>query len=161
MKKIKRALCHNIRTSGEIKYVTGDNVFYKREDQNEWRRPGDVIGQVNQQVFVNHGNFYIRVHPCRFQLVKPSFQSSNEPVSEQSWQDYHNHQNESNVQNQQTENNSFSDSENYCSDNNEAPPQNEHRILVYMTSHKSNHQDTHSTTNIKEKISKNYPKNPS
>ena len=128
--KIKRALCQNIRTSVEVKYVTGDNVFYKREDKNEWRGPGVVIGQVNQQVFVKHGTFYIRVHPCRLQLVKSSFQSSNEPVSEQSSQYGHNHQNESNTQNQQTEINSSSDSENESSDTNEAPPQNQHSILV-------------------------------
>ena len=32
--KIRRALCHNIRTSGNVKYVTGDSVIYKREDKN-------------------------------------------------------------------------------------------------------------------------------
>ena len=96
--KIKRAFCHTIRTSGEVKHVTGDNAFYKREDKNEWRGPGVVIGQVNQQVSVKHGSFYIRAHPCRLQLVKSSFQSSNEPVCEQSWQYDHNHQNESNAQ---------------------------------------------------------------
>ena len=26
--KCKRALCHNIRTSEEVKYVIGDGVFY-------------------------------------------------------------------------------------------------------------------------------------
>ena len=46
--KIKRALCHNVRTSGEVKYGTRDNIFYKREDKNEWHAPGVVIGQVNQ-----------------------------------------------------------------------------------------------------------------
>ena len=89
--KIKRALCHNIRTCGEVKYVTGDSVFYKGEDKNEWRGPGVVIGQVNQQVFVKYGSFYIRLHPCRLQLVKSSFQSSTQPVSEQSSQHNHNH----------------------------------------------------------------------
>ena len=67
--KIRRALTHNVRSSGEVKYVTGDDVYYKRDDSQEWHGPGKVIGQVGQQVFVKHGSFYIRVHPCRLQLV--------------------------------------------------------------------------------------------
>ena len=70
--RIKRALSHNVRTSSEIRYITGDTVLYKRDSSNEWRGPGVVIGQVSQQVFVKHGSFYIRVHPCRLQLIKPA-----------------------------------------------------------------------------------------
>ena len=66
--KIRRALKSNIRTTGEVKYVTGDKVFYKRDTANQWHGPATVIGQVDQQVFVKHGSFYIRVHPCRLQL---------------------------------------------------------------------------------------------
>ena len=33
--RIRRALSHNIRTSGDIKYITGDQVYYKRNDCNE------------------------------------------------------------------------------------------------------------------------------
>ena len=40
--------CHNVRTSGKVKYVTEDSVFYKREDKNDWHEPGVVTGQVNQ-----------------------------------------------------------------------------------------------------------------
>ena len=68
--KIRRALGANIRSSGEIKYVTGDQVFYKRDAAIQWHGPATVIGQVGQQVFVKHGSFYIRVHPCRLQLTK-------------------------------------------------------------------------------------------
>ena len=68
--KIRRALKANIRSSGEIKYVTGDVVLYKRDSSTEWHGPGTVIGQMDQQVFVKHGSFYIRVHPCRLQLQK-------------------------------------------------------------------------------------------
>ena len=66
--KIRRALKSNIRTTGDVKYVTGDKVFYKRDAVNQWHGPVTVIGQVDQQVFVKHGSFYIRVHPCRLQL---------------------------------------------------------------------------------------------
>ena len=68
--RIRRALTHNIRTTQEIKYITGDSVLYKRNDSNEWHGPGTVIGQISQQVFVKHGSFHIRVHSCRLQLVK-------------------------------------------------------------------------------------------
>ena len=70
--KIQRALHHNVRTSSEVKYITGDMILYKRNDSNEWQGPGIVIGQINQQVFVKHDSFYVRVHPCRLQLVKPA-----------------------------------------------------------------------------------------
>ena len=71
--KIRRALLRNVRTSSEITYVTTrDLVYYKRDNSNEWRGPGIVIGQVSQQVFIKHGSFHIRVHPCRLQLLKPA-----------------------------------------------------------------------------------------
>ena len=58
-----------MRTTSEIKYITGDEVYYKRDDYAKWRGPGKVIGQLGQQYFVKHGAFYVRVHPCRLQLV--------------------------------------------------------------------------------------------
>eukprot|EP00111_Clytia_hemisphaerica_P014173 TCONS_00041752-protein len=67
--RIRRALAHNIRTSGEIKYLTGDRVYYKRNDSNEWKGPGTVLGQDGQQILVKHGSHYVRVHPCRAKLV--------------------------------------------------------------------------------------------
>ena len=66
--KIRRALRHNIRTSCEVKYFTGDSVFYKRNKCDRWKGPGKVIGQDGQQVLVKHGSVYVRVHPCRLTL---------------------------------------------------------------------------------------------
>ena len=48
--EIKRALCLYLRSNGEAKYCTKDiykNVFYKREDKHEWRRPVVIACQVN------------------------------------------------------------------------------------------------------------------
>ena len=70
--RIKRALLRNVRTTGETKYITGDLVLFKRDDDSKWHGPGIAIGQTGQQVFVKHGSFYVRVHPCRLQLVKPT-----------------------------------------------------------------------------------------
>ena len=73
--KIRRALSHNVRTSNDVKYYTGDSVYYKRKDSREWKGPGKVIGQDGQQVLVKHGSTYVRVHPCRVML------QSNDPIS--------------------------------------------------------------------------------
>ena len=41
--KIRWALSHNIRSSGDVKYVTGDSVYYKRIDSKEWHGPAKVL----------------------------------------------------------------------------------------------------------------------
>ena len=68
--KIRRALRHNVRPSGDVKYFTGDIVYYKRQAEQKWRGPGTVIGQDGQQVLVKHASSYVRVHPCNLQLFK-------------------------------------------------------------------------------------------
>ena len=70
--KLKRALSHNVRTSGDIKYFTGDIVYYKRLDRKKWRGPATVLGQDGQQILVKHGSTYVRVHPCRLRLERPT-----------------------------------------------------------------------------------------
>ena len=70
--RLRRALSHNIRTSGEIRYFAGDNVYYKREGNRAWHGPCRVIGQDGKQVLLKHGSYYVRVHPCRLQLIDRS-----------------------------------------------------------------------------------------
>ena len=70
--KIKRALAHQVRTSGDIKYVTGDRVYYRRRIDKSWRGPATVLGTDGQQVLVKHGGVYVRVHPCRLCLENNS-----------------------------------------------------------------------------------------
>ena len=65
--KLQRALRHQVRTSGDTKYFTGDAVYYKRKD-DAWKGPGAVIGQEGNQILVKHGSVYIRVHPCHLKL---------------------------------------------------------------------------------------------
>ena len=68
--KIRRALRYNIRTSGDVKYYTGDKVYYKRLNSQQWKGPATVLGQDGQQVLVKHGGVYVRVHPCRLRFTK-------------------------------------------------------------------------------------------
>ena len=66
--KIRRALSHNVRTYSDTPILSGDSVYYKRNDQTKWIGPAVVLGKDGQQVLVKHGSYYIRVHPCRIQL---------------------------------------------------------------------------------------------
>ncbi|PIK39346.1 hypothetical protein BSL78_23810 [Apostichopus japonicus] len=75
--KIRRALRHKIRSSGEV-YQPGDKVFYKRDGSTKWRGPGKVLGQDGKVVFVRHGSVYVRVHPCRLTRVGEEFNRSSE-----------------------------------------------------------------------------------
>ncbi|PIK59085.1 hypothetical protein BSL78_03967 [Apostichopus japonicus] len=65
--RIRRALRKQVRTLSN--FVTGDKVYYKRQDSNEWKGPGVVIGRDGVVVFVRHGGSYVRVHRCRLNKV--------------------------------------------------------------------------------------------
>ena len=68
--RIKRALSHNIRTSSETNYISGDSVYFKRPNQGSWHGPGKVLGQDGQQVLIKNGSYYIRAHKCNVRLVR-------------------------------------------------------------------------------------------
>ena len=67
--KLRRALRHQVRRSSEVKYVTGDKLYYKRRTDDYWKGPATVIGQDNQQVLIKHGSTYQRMHLCRLRLI--------------------------------------------------------------------------------------------
>ena len=64
------SLSHNSQTSGDIKYITEDQVYHKRNDGSAWHSPYNVLGQDGQQIVIKHGRYYVRVYPCRVKLVK-------------------------------------------------------------------------------------------
>ena len=74
--RIRRALRHNVRTTSDVKYVTGDRVYFKRLNEKCWKGPAVVLGQDGQQILVKHGSTYVRVHPCRLCLEDKSRLSS-------------------------------------------------------------------------------------
>ena len=69
MKILKRSgeLQHTILEPQGIKYITGDHVYFK-----EWQGLARVLGKDGQQVLVKNRSAYVRVHPCRLQLIPPS-----------------------------------------------------------------------------------------
>ena len=44
-------------------------LSHKHANSREWHAPATVLGQDKQQVLAKSGSTYIRVHPCRLQLI--------------------------------------------------------------------------------------------
>ena len=65
--RLKRALLNQVREDNVAELKNGDSVFYKRQGEDRWRGPGNVIGRDGKQVLVRHGGIYVRVHSCRLQ----------------------------------------------------------------------------------------------
>ena len=81
--RVRRSIGHNIKSSNDAKYVSGDQVYFKRRNQYRWHGPGTVIGQDGQIVLVKNQASIVRVHPGRLRLVKnKQWSSMNEKDSE-------------------------------------------------------------------------------
>lgn len=68
--KIRTALNKKVRDHKLEEAVTGDEVFYKRENEHEWRGPAKVVGVSGKTVVVKHGDSLreiARVHITRIQ----------------------------------------------------------------------------------------------
>ena len=66
--RLRRALSRKTRINPH--FFIGDNVYYKRNDSKSWHGPAKVLGKDAQQYLLKHGGIYVRVHPCRIQLVQ-------------------------------------------------------------------------------------------
>ena len=68
--KIRFTLNKKVREHKFQEAVVGDEVFYKRENENEWRGPAKVVGVSGKTVVVKHGESLreiARVHVTRIQ----------------------------------------------------------------------------------------------
>lgn len=81
--RIRRALNAKIRTSNDVKYITGDTIYYKRKDDKCWHGPAKVIGQDGQCILVKHQSTWIRVHPCRIIHAKKAHMQVEEETKEE------------------------------------------------------------------------------
>ena len=52
-------------------YTTGDEVYYKRSDNNKWKGPAKVIGQDGPVVFIRHGGQLVKAHIRHIQSTNP------------------------------------------------------------------------------------------
>ena len=79
--RIHRVLRYKIRANSE-KYESGDKVFYKRENSNQCKGPGFVIGQDGKIIFVCHGSIYVRVSANRIMKLNDEVKIPEKNVSE-------------------------------------------------------------------------------
>ena len=63
--RIRRALRHNVRQTNVDNLHQGDDVYYKRNANDQWQGPATVIGKDNKQVIIKHGGYPLRVHIVR------------------------------------------------------------------------------------------------
>ena len=86
-RKLKLALHKNTRDVLRP-FEIGEEVFCKRDDQQEWKGPGTVLGQDRAVIFIRHGSHYIKAHSCR---VQPKVQDDEqEPIPSSSANECHN-----------------------------------------------------------------------
>ena len=81
--KIRRALKAKTRTHNNIRYLPGDEVFFKREGEDRWKGPAKVIGQDGSKILVKTPNSLISVHSCRVCLTADSENEKNLQLSEE------------------------------------------------------------------------------
>ena len=60
--KVKRAISSNVREASIDKVNIGDEVFYKRNESDEWHGPAKVMLIENKIATVRHGGQTLRVH---------------------------------------------------------------------------------------------------
>ena len=65
--RLRRALLHQVREDDIAGLENGDRVFYKRQGEDRWRGPANVIGRDRKVILVRHGVFLVRAHACRLQ----------------------------------------------------------------------------------------------
>ena len=85
--RVQRALRKNTRTHNNVKYITGDIVYYKRNDDRRWRGPGTVIGSESSNILIKHGPNYVRVHSCRVMPLREAELSKEVKIDESSKED--------------------------------------------------------------------------
>ena len=87
--KLRRALRSKTRTHNNTRYMQGDTVYYKWDDEKRWRGPGSVIGQTGSVVLVKVPTGLVTVHTSRIILTSDAelqrkLSETNQDISSQS-----------------------------------------------------------------------------
>ena len=67
--KVRRALRSKVRSHAKIRYLSGEDVFYKREDETKWLGPARVIGQDGSKILLKIPTGPITVHSSCVRLT--------------------------------------------------------------------------------------------
>ena len=55
--------------------MTGDDVYYRRQNCKGWCGPAKVLGKEGQCVLIKHGGTFYRMDPCHLMEVNKEFGS--------------------------------------------------------------------------------------
>ena len=67
--RLRRVMREKVHSGANIKYCSGDVVYYKRRNQKgPWLGPATVVGHIDNQVLLKQGGSLIRIHPCKIVL---------------------------------------------------------------------------------------------
>ena len=69
--RFKRVMQERVTEANEVRYISGDIVYFKKQ-KTGWQGPAIVVGQVANQVLLKHGGMLIRMHPCKVVLKSKS-----------------------------------------------------------------------------------------
>ena len=82
--KIRRALRHNVRKTLIEDLKIGDEVYYKRNNSQEWRGPAKVVFIDGKVVEVRHGGVNLRVHTVSLTKMPKDSELENENLLDKS-----------------------------------------------------------------------------
>ena len=54
----------NVRTYVGEEFVTGDSVYYRKQNCKGWHGLAKVLGKEGQCVLIRHSGTLYRIHPC-------------------------------------------------------------------------------------------------
>ena len=81
--KLQQALKHKIRMRRVECAEVGDQVYYKKDKEGEWRGPGKVIGRDGKVVVVKHGGNVREVTRVHITRLKGTSNEENEEEEEE------------------------------------------------------------------------------
>ena len=66
----------HVRTYADEGFVTGDSVYYRRQNCKEWHDPAKVLGKEGQSELIRHGRVFYKMHPYHLMKIHKEFKNS-------------------------------------------------------------------------------------